>query len=288
MAAAGDVKALVTALPLLKQGIRARHATLKAAEHADRPRYAVSGDWGHYFADGAPEVDTRWVFDRHRWHVSVLHVKRQSSSGWLIGLPEEVADLEDSLVDANADALDVRMEEFGVREADALPAWADEAVATERHPFVEETDVRQTALAVVPAELCVSGTTRLVEGTKTRARGGPNGGWVACFGKDRPKFLGCAEWMHAFHGSMRDTPVRWVFDRRAMRIEVLHVRDVENGIWLDGNSDEILDLEHGLLCLYPEVFGKGNRPGFTNGDIFPEWVHEPVFVDADRYLGDRT
>ena len=59
-----------------------------------------------------------------------------------------------------------------------------------------------------------------------------------------PPFLGCADWKHTFLNALGDTPVRWVLDRRTMHIEVLHVRDVENGIWFDGTGHEISDLEH--------------------------------------------
>lgn len=137
IAATGDVSALVAALQFLEEETRARHATHMAAKYADRPRYAISDDWGHYFSDSVPEFDTRWVFDRHRWNVTVLHVTHRSGTNWLRGRLDEIADINESLVDANADALDLGMDEFGVREADELPGWVDEAIDIKRRTFVE-------------------------------------------------------------------------------------------------------------------------------------------------------
>ena len=115
-----------------------------ASNYADCVRYVISDDWPHYFSDDVPEFDTRWVFDRRRWGIAVLHVKRRSSEVWLMALPDEIQDLDDSLTDANPNALDLEMEDFGVREADELPKWADDAVHVERETFVESWPERDS------------------------------------------------------------------------------------------------------------------------------------------------
>ncbi|WP_182084433.1 hypothetical protein [Aureimonas sp. ME7] len=140
IAASGDVGALAAALQLLKQATRAQHAESMAVRYADRLRYAVSDDWSHYFSDVAPEFDTRWVFDRHEWRVAVLHVKRRSDVDWFLALPDETEDVTESLVDANAGALDHAMDEFGVYEANALPNWVSEAIKVERRALVEAAE----------------------------------------------------------------------------------------------------------------------------------------------------
>lgn len=112
-------------------------------DYADRARYAISDDWSHYFSDSVPEFDTRWVFDRRRWGLTVLHVKRGSSEVWLRALPDEIDDVDDSLIVANPNALDLEMDDFGIREADELPEWADDAVHVERETFVEPWPERE-------------------------------------------------------------------------------------------------------------------------------------------------
>lgn len=140
IAATGDVDALASALQLLQQDSRVRYASRMMAEFAERPRYAVSDDWSHYFSDDAPEFDTRWVFDRHTWRVAVLHVKRRSDIDWLAALPEEIGDVTESLMDANVNALDLDMAEFGVFEANVLPNWVGEATAVDRLAFVDAAE----------------------------------------------------------------------------------------------------------------------------------------------------
>jgi hypothetical protein len=136
--AGGDfsVDAFAAALAFLTQD-PARAPERMISNYADRARYVISDDWSHYFSDNVPEFDTRWVFDRRQWGLSVLHVKRRSSEVWLMALPDEVQDLDDSLIDANPNALDLEMDDFGVREADELPEWVDDAVHVERETYVE-------------------------------------------------------------------------------------------------------------------------------------------------------
>jgi hypothetical protein len=132
-----SVEALAAAFAFLPRESRARVAERMVSDYADRARYVISGDWSHYFSDSVPEFDTRWVFDRRRWGLTVLHVKRRPSEVWLMALPDEIQDLDDSLIDANPNALDIEMDDFGVREADELPEWVDDAIDVERETFVE-------------------------------------------------------------------------------------------------------------------------------------------------------
>jgi hypothetical protein len=135
--AGGDVVALVAAFAFLKEDTRAREAKRNAEDHADRPRYVIAADWPHFFSDDAPERDTRWVFDRRQWRLSVLHVKRRSSDAWLMALEDELKDVNDSMVDANAGALDLELDDFGLLESNKLPEWAGAALTTDRQTFVE-------------------------------------------------------------------------------------------------------------------------------------------------------
>lgn len=137
VAAGTNVAALAEAFAFLKEDTRAREAQRNAADHADRLRYVIADDWSHFFSDSVPEFDTRWIFDRRKWHLCVLHVKRQSSDTWLMALDDELQDLNDSIVDANTGALDLEMEDFGLREADETPQWAENALTGERQTFVE-------------------------------------------------------------------------------------------------------------------------------------------------------
>lgn len=136
--AGGDfsVDAFAAALASLTQD-PARAPERIISDYADRARYVISDDWSHYFSDDVPEFDTRWVFDRRQWGLTVLHLKRRSSEVWLMALPDEVQDLDDSLIRANPNALDLEMVDFGVRESDAMPEWASEARTIERCSLVQ-------------------------------------------------------------------------------------------------------------------------------------------------------
>jgi hypothetical protein len=83
------------------------------------PRY-VHGSWTHIFHDSGPDVETRIVFDRQAEKLLALDIKR--ATGWRKASPVEFADVEDSIKNANKEALD-DPEEFGLEQSDTLPDW---------------------------------------------------------------------------------------------------------------------------------------------------------------------
>lgn len=92
-----------------------------AAPVPAKPRY-VFGDWTHIF-DFGQEKMTKFVFDRQV--NAVIHMRVEGMMGWFAADAGHRADLTDSLVNANEEALE-KPEEYGLEESDGLPAWVME------------------------------------------------------------------------------------------------------------------------------------------------------------------
>lgn len=83
----------------------------------------VFGDWSHIFHANGADVPLRFVFDRTTEKVVFMEIRR--SRGWKPADHIEISDLEDSLKNANDDALD-DPEEHGLKSANIVPSWAKE------------------------------------------------------------------------------------------------------------------------------------------------------------------
>ncbi len=99
-------------------------------------RYVVAempgGLWGH-MVEAKQEIFVRLVYDREE--AKLLFAEEMgtrniasASDGWQPVSPELLAEIEDSLKNANGDAL-VNPEYWGLTEADQIPSWADGHVA---------------------------------------------------------------------------------------------------------------------------------------------------------------
>jgi len=93
-------------------------------------RYVIADEdgslWGHIFEQDGPEVMTRWVYDRETSTiVAAMEVGGRSQNGeWWAKLSEAaMADLAESVIGANSDAID-NPEYWELRESDVLPEWA--------------------------------------------------------------------------------------------------------------------------------------------------------------------
>lgn len=102
------------------------------------PRYiiadpALGNGWGHIFSENGVEREriTRFVFDTDA--NSLIHVDIQRAAGERAANAAEIADLEDSLKNANSDALD-DPDSWGLIASDALPAWCPEPAVTPPAP----------------------------------------------------------------------------------------------------------------------------------------------------------
>lgn len=83
------------------------------------PRY-VHGSWTHIFHDSGPDVETRIVYDRQAAKLVALDIKR--ATGWRKVSPVEFADVDDSIKNANEEAL-ANPEEYGLEQSNTLPDW---------------------------------------------------------------------------------------------------------------------------------------------------------------------
>ncbi|MGY8632630.1 hypothetical protein RAD15_09090 [Bradyrhizobium sp. 14AA] len=81
--------------------------------------------WGHIFSEKGSERErmTRFVFDKETASLIYVDVDRM---GMAPTTNTEIADLEDSLKNANPEALE-DPESWELVESDALPAWCAEA-----------------------------------------------------------------------------------------------------------------------------------------------------------------
>jgi len=116
----------------------ARHAGLQAVERpappeAQRPRpapYYVHGNWSHIFHDNGPDTPVRFAMDARDGTVLAMDV--QNGATWRRASALEVADVQDSLLNAN----DVLTEpgQWGLTVSGQLPEWAQgEARADSAH-----------------------------------------------------------------------------------------------------------------------------------------------------------
>ncbi len=94
-------------------------------EEPDAPRY-VHGTWTHLFGAGIPEVTVRLVFDRELNQVLCMDI--QTATKWVGASSAQIQDVEDSLKNANDDALE-NPQDWGLEASDELPVWAQEALA---------------------------------------------------------------------------------------------------------------------------------------------------------------
>lgn len=91
----------------------------------------VHGNWTHLFGPGkGVETMTQVVYDRHEERVVALLVADRLSFGRLRNASRaEIADVEDSLKNANPEAIDEPIN-FGLHESEDLPGWAEDLVAS--------------------------------------------------------------------------------------------------------------------------------------------------------------
>lgn len=82
-------------------------------------RYVVAEGWDHHFDWG--QGLTRWVFDREAKDVAFMQVEEDGE--WRRADRAEREDVEDSLLTANPEAIDVP-ETMGLVATDNLPDWA--------------------------------------------------------------------------------------------------------------------------------------------------------------------
>lgn len=118
-------------LPLLLAlvAVRENDPDIVPEPEIDEPRYVVAdpevegSGWTHIFREGRRDVerDVRFVWDREKEEVVSLFVKR--GGAWQNGSKDEIADLEDSLANANEEAIE-NPGGWGLQEMMRLPDWA--------------------------------------------------------------------------------------------------------------------------------------------------------------------
>lgn len=93
------------------------------AETSDLPRYVVSDSWSHLFGPSSAETEVCFVYDRTAGRIVAMAAHRGYK--WGDCSPAEMADVEDSLKNANSEALE-DPESWGMVECDAndFPDWA--------------------------------------------------------------------------------------------------------------------------------------------------------------------
>lgn len=84
--------------------------------------------WDHIFLEGGrdTERETRFVFDPETEKLLMADIRRDWK--WRAASSDELADLEDSLLNANGDALE-DPEDWALIASDDLPDWAEGAEA---------------------------------------------------------------------------------------------------------------------------------------------------------------
>lgn len=96
-----------------------------AEEEPSALRY-VHGLWTHLFGPGIPEVTVRFVFDRQANTMVCMDI--QTATKWVAASTAQIQDVEDSLKNANDDALE-NPHDWDLEQSDTLPDWAQFAMA---------------------------------------------------------------------------------------------------------------------------------------------------------------
>ena len=112
---------------------------MKIGEFAQRPRYVVSEEWGHFFSNARREDEVRWVFDRRTWRLCVLEILEED--GWTGAFEEERLDVEDSLVNTNPEAIEGD-DDWDLDELDGLLDWVPGGVVQDRANLLDDEQVR--------------------------------------------------------------------------------------------------------------------------------------------------
>lgn len=84
------------------------------------PRY-ITGNWSHIFADSSTERDLRLVFDTVTKRVIAMQIR--TGIGYECASQEAIADVQDSLLTANEDALETP-DNWGLERTYELPDWS--------------------------------------------------------------------------------------------------------------------------------------------------------------------
>lgn len=94
---------------------------IAAAKKATAPAPYLTGHWNHIFPDSRSESTVRLVFSRADNKILAMQLYR--SGRYVEASAGAIADVQDSLLNANSEALDAP-EDFGLSEAMSLPGWA--------------------------------------------------------------------------------------------------------------------------------------------------------------------
>lgn len=86
---------------------------------------ADSKYWGHLFEEDGKTVERTcsFVFDNDELQLHSMRIQRDQD--WGLPTRDDMADLEDSLLNANPWALD-NPKSYGLRASDEIPDWASE------------------------------------------------------------------------------------------------------------------------------------------------------------------
>jgi len=95
---------------------------------ADMRQYLIAGTpngWAHTFA-GFGEFVVRFVFDRKQQSIIAMQLSAPGGGSWRNATPDQIADVEDSVKNANVEAIaDPYGSGYGLVAADDLPVWAE-------------------------------------------------------------------------------------------------------------------------------------------------------------------
>jgi hypothetical protein len=101
-----------------------------------QPPVYIHGTWTHLFGPGSTETTLRILYDTTQGRL--IAGQYQQNGRWLDLRQDDLADVEDSLKNANPEALE-RPAEFGLEVSSGMPSWActqapEEAVASNDRP----------------------------------------------------------------------------------------------------------------------------------------------------------
>lgn len=95
-------------------------SSIKVTNSDIEPMY-IHGNWSHIFHSSGPETNLRFVFDKSSQAITDMEISK--SLGWVKASSEEIADVQDSLLNANDEALD-SPDEWGLELSSIKPNWA--------------------------------------------------------------------------------------------------------------------------------------------------------------------
>lgn len=93
----------------------------QSGDDTQAPRYLIAAHWPHIFDGARAPATVRFVFERVS--ETICRLEMLDGAVWILASRVQLEDVQDSLLNANEDALS-SPSDYGLTESEYLPEWA--------------------------------------------------------------------------------------------------------------------------------------------------------------------